>query len=57
MSTHSIRASCEGHAAPRTAAALAKCENLPADVTMEGLTAADLTPDRLRALGVVGAEH
>jgi D-arginine dehydrogenase len=41
----------------RTAAALAKRENLPADVAIEGLTAADLSPDRLLAVSVVGAEH
>jgi D-arginine dehydrogenase len=34
----------------RTAAALAKRENLPADVATEGLSAADLSPDRLPAL-------
>lgn len=33
----------------RTAAALAKRENLPADVAVEGLTAAALSPDRLRS--------
>jgi D-arginine dehydrogenase len=41
----------------RTAAALAKREHLPPDVATEGLSAADLSPDRLLAVSVVGAEH
>jgi D-arginine dehydrogenase len=41
----------------RTAAALAKRENLPVDVAIEGLTAADLSPDRLLAVSVVGEDN
>jgi D-arginine dehydrogenase len=41
----------------RTAAALARRENLPADVAAEGLTAADLSPNRLFAVSVVGGEN
>jgi D-arginine dehydrogenase len=37
----------------RTAAALARHENLPADVTAEGLTAKDLSPHRFHAATVV----
>jgi D-arginine dehydrogenase len=38
----------------RTAAALAKRESVPADVATEGLTAAQLSPDRLLAVSTVG---
>jgi D-arginine dehydrogenase len=41
----------------RTAAALAKRENLPADIATEGLTAADLSPGRLSAVSVGGGQH
>ena len=41
----------------RTAAALAKRENLPADIATEGVTAADLSPDRLSAVSVGGGGH
>jgi D-arginine dehydrogenase len=40
----------------RTAAALAKRENLPADVASEGVTAADLSPHRFNDAGVLGEQ-